>query len=130
MMRVVKNKSRTKKGKKQNFFKSLVGLVNGNALAREEFVVHLPYLMFLSLIALVYIVNGYWAESAVRNINSSSIELKEMRSEYITTKSDLMYISKQSKIAGIVEERELGLKESYTPPKKIVVKSREFLEVE
>ncbi len=130
MMRVVKNKSRTKKGKKQNFFKSLVGLVNGNALAREEFVVHLPYLMFLSLIALVYIVNGYWAESAVRDINNSSIELKEMRSEYITTKSDLMYISKQSKIAGIVEERELGLKESYTPPKKIVVKSREFLEVE
>ena len=41
-MRVVKNKSGTKKGKKQNFFKSLVGLVNGNALAREEFVVHLP----------------------------------------------------------------------------------------
>lgn len=130
MMRVVKNKSGTRKGKKQNFFKSLVGLVNGNALVREEFVVHLPYLMFLSLIALVYIVNGYWAESAVRNINSSSIELKEMRSEYITTKSDLMYISKQSKIAGIVEERELGLKESYTPPKKIVVKSREYLEVE
>ena len=130
MMRVVKNKSGIKRDKKQNLFKSLVGLVNGNALAREEFVVHLPYLMFLSLIALVYIVNGYWAESAVRNINSSSIELKEMHSVYITTKSDLMYISKQSKIAGIVEERELGLKESYTPPKKIVVKSREYLEVE
>jgi hypothetical protein len=130
MMRVVKNKSGIKRDKKQNLFKSLVGLVNGNALAREEFVVHLPYLMFLSLIALVYIVNGYWAESAVRNINSSSIELKEMHSVYITTKSDLMYISKQSKIAGIVEERELGLKESYTPPKKIVVKSREYSEVE
>ena len=130
MMRVVKNKAGAKKAKKQGFFKSLVGLVNGNALAREEFVVHLPYMMFLALIALVYIINGYWAESAVRNINRSSIELKEMRSEYITTKSDLMYISKQSKIAGIVEERGLGLKESYTPPKKIVVKSQEYSAVE
>lgn len=121
MMRIVKNKVESKKNKKQNFFKSLVGLVNGNALAREEFVVHLPFMMFLALIALVYIINGYWAEGAVRNINRSSVELKEMRSEYITTKSDLMYVSKQSKIAGIVAERDLGLKESFTPPKKIVV---------
>ncbi|MBL4624907.1 MAG: hypothetical protein JKY42_07185 [Flavobacteriales bacterium] len=125
----MKNKVGSKKGKKQNFFKSLVGLVNGNALAREEFVVHLPYMMFLALIALMYIINGYWAEGAVREINRSSVELKEMRSEYITTKSDLMYISKQSKISGIVAERKLGLKESYTPPKKIVVKSQENSEV-
>ncbi len=117
-MRIVRNKVEKKKNKKQNFFKSLVGLVNGNALAREEFVVHLPFMMFLALIALVYIINGYWAEGAVRNINRSSVELKEMRSEYITTKSDLMYVSKQSKIAGIVTERNLGLKESFTPPKK------------
>jgi hypothetical protein len=129
MMRVEKNKVGSKKGKK-NFFRSLLGLVNGNALAREEFVVHLPYMMFIALVALTYIVNGYWAESAVRNINRSSIELKEMRSEYITTKSELMYISKQSKIAGIVTEREMGLKESYTPPMKIVVESRDDSGVE
>lgn len=121
-MRVVKNKTEEAQRKTKGFFKTVVGLVNGNTLAREEFVQHLPYMMFLALVALVYIVNGYWAENTVRNINQSEIELKEMRSEYITAKSDLMYISKQSKISGIAKEKELGLEESNTPPKKIVVK--------
>lgn len=117
-----------KKKKAKGFFVALVGFVNGNALAKEEVVTHLPFMFFLVLVALTYIINGFWAENTVRGINKASIELKEMRSEYITTKSDLMYISKQSEITGIIQEREMGLKESYIPPKKIVVEQSNLIQ--
>ena len=48
-------------------------------------------------------------------------QLKELRSEYISTKSDLMFASKQSQVAKATEA--LGLKESIVPPFKIEVDS-------
>ena len=69
----------------------------------------------------MYIANGYFAESAIRSIDRTGNQLKELRSEYITTKSDLMYESKQSQVAKALAEKELGLKESVLPPEKIVV---------
>lgn len=102
--------------------RSFAGILNGNILTRDGVVRHLPYLLFLAFLALIYIANGYLAEDTVRELNRVDNELKELRSEYITTKSDLMYKSKQSQIANILEQKQLGLKESYYPPKKIVVK--------
>jgi len=110
-----------KNGKK--VVRSFVGIFNGNILTREGVIIHLPYLLFLAFLALLYIANGYLAEDTVRELNRVDNNLKEFRSEYITTKSDLMYKSKQSQIAKIIEQKELGLKESYYPPKKIVVKN-------
>ena len=62
--------------------------------------------------------NGYYAEQTVRKINKVTNELKELKSEYITSKSELMFISKQSEVAKLSVK--LGIKESVTPPKKIV----------
>lgn len=101
--------------------KPLVDVLSGNFLEQEQVVKHLPFMLFLVFLGLVYIGNGYMAEGSVRKINKSKSQLKELRSEYITTKSDLMYTTKQSELAGIIEERGLGLKESIVPPKKIVV---------
>lgn len=80
---------------------------------------HVPFLLFLSVIAILYIANGYWADDKVRQVNKISAQLKELRSEYISTKSDLMFVSKQSEVARTAEK--LGLKEPVTPPMKIVV---------
>lgn len=105
--------------------RSVVDFFNGRALSGKEIVGQLPYLMFLVLIALVYIANGYWAENSIRKLNKMSNDLKELRSEYITTKSDLMYATKQSELASVIEEKELQLEESNVPPKKIVVKEND-----
>mgnify|MGYP001573390264 CR=1 FL=1 len=107
-----------RKGK--NFAKPLINIISGNIFTREEVLKHLPYVLFLAFIALLYIANGYYAEDTVRQLNKASNELKELRSEYITTKSDLMYISKQSEVANMAEKKNLGLKESIVPPQKIV----------
>ena len=94
-------------------------LVSGNFLGKENIVKHLPFISFLSLLMLLYIANGYYAEDTVRALNRVANDLKEMRSEYISTKSELMFRSKQSEIAKLLGKYEV--RESVVPPKKLVV---------
>lgn len=112
-----------KSRKRNSLSRPLVSIISGSIFTREEVVRHLPYFLFLAFIALLYIANGYYAEDTVRQLNKAGNELKELRSEYISTKSDLMYISKQSEVANMAEKKSLGLKESLVPPQKIVVKN-------
>ena len=102
--------------------KSVADIFTGNFLTRENTVKQIPFILFLSLMAMGYIAKRYYAERTVREINKVAGEIKELRSEYITTKSDLMFISKQSEVAKAVAE--LGLKESVVPPKKIVIETK------
>lgn len=114
--------------KERSLRRSIVDVLNGNFLTKDDVLFHLPYLLFLCLLALIYIANGYVAEDTVRKLNKVGREVKEFRSEYITTKSELMYKSKQSELAEFIERKGLGLKESYEPPKKIVVESENLIE--
>jgi hypothetical protein len=114
-----------KPSKISKFTRPVADVLSGNFLAGDKVVKNLPYTLFIVFIGLVYIANGYLAEGAVRDINRVGSELKELRSEFITTKSDLMYTTKQSELAKIIEERGLGLEESYDPPKKIVITEEE-----
>ena len=94
---------------------------SGTFLINEKTLSHLPFILFLTLLAIFYIANGYYADDKIREFNSVSNQLKELRSEYISTKSDLMFASKQSQVAKATEV--LGLKESIVPPFKIEVDS-------
>ena len=99
--------------------KSLTNIFSGNFLSRSNVVESLPFVFFLTFIGVLYIANGYYAERTVRDLYRVGNELKELRSEYITLKSDLNYKSKQSQVAQATEI--LGIYESTTPPTKIVV---------
>lgn len=114
--------------KERSLRRSIVDVLNGNFLTKDDVLFHLPYLLFLCLLALIYIANGYVAEDTVRKLNKVGREVKEFRSEYITTKSELMYKSKQSELAEFIDRKGLGLKESFEPPKKIVVESENLIE--
>lgn len=84
---------------------------------------NMPFILFLSGLALVYIANSHKAEKKVRRINKLSREIKELRWEYLNVKSELMFRSKLSEVSKAVEP--LGLKELSNPPQKIVVKKEE-----
>ena len=75
---------------------------------------NIPFFLFLSVLAVVYIYNGLYADKTVRNINKVSNELKELQYEYKTLKSEVMFRSKQSELAKAVAP--LGLKELVVPP--------------
>lgn len=114
-------KKNVKSPKSGNIITRTVGSVmSGSFLSRESVLHNLPFIFFLTLIALCYIANGYYAEEQIRNLNTMSNKLKELRSEYIVSKSDLMFISKQSEV--VRRAAPLGIKESLEPPKEILVK--------
>lgn len=108
--------------------RAFIGVMSGDIFGSEQLIKHLPYLGFLVLLGLVYIGIGYSAEDSVRQINKDKAELKEMRSEYITIKSDLMYATKQSELIKILHEKGLTLEESFQPPKKIEITEDELEE--
>jgi hypothetical protein len=103
--------------KKGVLAKGLSAIFSGTFLTNEKTLKHVPFLLFLALIAILYIANGYYADDKIREVNKINNELKELRSEYISVKSDLMFVSKQSEVAKSVEQ--LGLKEPVVPPMKI-----------
>ena len=76
-----------------------------------------PFLMFIAFLAFVYIANNYLAEDKIRKINRLTKELKEIRYEFISTKSKLGELSKQSKLADKLKGK--GIKESTEPIKTI-----------
>ncbi|MGX5820489.1 FtsL-like putative cell division protein [Chitinophaga lutea] len=78
---------------------------------------NLPFILFLAVVALVYIANAHLAEKKVRRINKLSKEIKELKWEYLSVRSELMFRSKLSEVSKAVEP--LGLKELSTPPQRI-----------
>ena len=107
-----------KSGKKE---RQVLDVINGNFLTNDSSLKQIPFILFLVFVAIIYISNTYYAEKILRKTNSINNEIKELRSEYITSKSDLMFISKQSEVARAAEEMKIGIKESVVAPKKIVI---------
>ena len=111
----VKEKKKSGPSKTGKMLQSVLG---GAFLEKDMFLKNLPFIFFMSFLALMYIANTYLAEKTIRDIEKTKTMLKEMRSEYITSKSELMTGRKQSEVARkfIVA----GLKESLDSPRKIV----------
>lgn len=85
---------------------------------------HLPKIIFVMTLGLFYIGNTHYAEKTVRKINHVQTEVEDLRADYTTMKSDLMFASKQSEVARKVKQ--YGLEESLNPPFKIVVEKGEY----
>ena len=83
-----------------------------------------PQTLFLTLIGIIYIGNNHWAEKTIRKIDKIQIEVEELRADYTSLKADYMFAAKQSEVARKVKNT--GLKESSTPPNKIVLKKGEY----
>jgi hypothetical protein len=105
-----------KEEKSQGVFMSIL---SGNFLSNEKIVQRVPYVLFLTFLCIFYIANGYYAEKTVKELFRTTNEIKELRSEYISTKSDLELIKQQSHVAFSIKS--LELKESLTPPSKIII---------
>ena len=80
----------------------------------QSIVRQLPFFLFLSLLAVIYIYNGHKADKLARDITRTTRELKELQYEYKTVKGEVLFRSKQSELVKAVAP--LGLKELSTPP--------------
>lgn len=83
----------------------------------EWIVKNLPFTLFLSLLALLYIANGHYAVKNIREINKLDQEVKELHWRYLDAKTDLMLRSKMSEVYRGVAPG--GLEVPVTPPIRI-----------
>ena len=98
---------------------SLRSILDGSILTRDAVVKMLPFGLYLAFLIVDYIGNSYYSEKIIRKTSKVRNELKELEYEYISSKSDLMDISKQSEVAIRLDSLKTGLKESLVPPIKI-----------
>lgn len=94
-------------------------ILEGSFLVREKVIGLLPFLIFLTGIGLLYIFNSNYANHTIISITKTKRQIEEQRFEYINTKSKLMQTTRQTEIAKRLQNS--GLKESKTPPRKILI---------
>jgi len=73
------------------FGNTLKDILGGDLLSTGTFK-FFRYLLYLALLAFIYIANNYYAENNIREISKLRKELKELRYEYINVKTRLMQI--------------------------------------
>ena len=92
----------------------ITGIMDGSFLSSENASRNIPFALFLCLLAGFYIANSYNAERIVRQTSKAVKDLKDLRSEYVSLKSELVFNSNPSQVADKLVL--LGVAESKTPP--------------
>jgi hypothetical protein len=86
--------------------------MNGESIVRI-----LPFMLFLTAWAIVYIANRHYGVKTLREIDQIRNEIPDLKADYYTINADLSNSSIQSQVTKKVEP--LGLKELTAPPKRI-----------
>lgn len=113
---VLSDEVEAKAGASEEFLKSLLS-PRGFSSARA--VAAVPFIAFLAFLAIIYIANRHLAEDTVREIDTTTREVKYLSWEYKSLKADLMLKSTQSEVALKVDT--VGLKALIAPPKRIIL---------
>jgi len=89
--------------------------IDWKKLVSHKWVVrNIPFFLFLTILAVLYIYNGHHTDKLILKINTTEKKIKELEYEYKTIKSDVIFRSKASELIKVVEP--LGLKELTQPP--------------
>lgn len=91
-------------------------VLKGDILHKNIIAGNTGLILFIMLLAFVYVGIRYYVEDDIKEISRLQKELKEVRIESITRSSELMEISKRSTVVKTVRSKGLGLTESTEPP--------------
>lgn len=111
-------KGNGKKAKSGSFIKELL---SGSMITEKIILGNLWYILLITLLAAIYIGNRFHAEKITRETARMQREVRELRSESLSTSASLMFISRQSEVERLVRERGLNLEELKTPAYKLLV---------
>ncbi len=103
------------------FARLIVHVFDGDFLNSFAKISNLPFTLFIALLIGFYIANTLHAERTIRETERTNTQLKDFRDEYISLKSELMFLSNQSQVA--VKVMPLGLLEAKEPPHKLIIQS-------
>jgi hypothetical protein len=103
----------------RNLGRFLHSLLDGTFLTKGKFRRATPFIIFLMILGVIYITNIFRVERTKRQIDDLEEDLRELRYEYITSRSKLMNESKPSEL--VIKLKGTGISETLDPPKKIVI---------
>ncbi len=102
--------------KKENNIGKILG---GGIFGDPRIIKALPFALFLTGIAMIAIRCSHSADKKVVEINELRNEMKELEAEHRESQNKLMELGMESKV--LEKAQKIGLEESKTPPKKIVI---------
>lgn len=94
-------------------------LINEDANAAKNW----RFILFIILLAIIMIANTQRYEQKCFKIKDLTIEVKELRSEFVDRRSELMQLKMESTVSREMESRQII--PSTVPPTKIKVKKEE-----
>lgn len=104
---------------KKNFY----NIIKGRFLVSDDAFKNWRFIIFLSVLALVMIGSSHSADKKVHVIARLSDDVKELKSEYVDVRMQLMQAKMESKIIKAMVDR--GLFPSVTPPQKIIINTKQ-----
>lgn len=104
---------------KEVLTESMKEVLDGRLLADTVLRRNMRFILFLTLLGILYIANGYNTEKLYMKKVALEKELGDLRFESVTTASELMRISVPSEVERRVKEAGLDLVQSKEPPVKI-----------
>lgn len=98
--------------------KVVTGVLDGSLITKHTTAGVVPYIVFLSGLALFLIFNTYYAEKQARELDRLRREVTELRIQYVETKSTYMYLTNRSELAQRLSSQ--GFIEPVEPPEIIL----------
>ena len=106
--------------KEKKISNPIKGVVSGDFLHHTKVVQNLPFLLYITLLMILYIAYGYYVDGTVHEYSKEEKRSEELYSELQSLMEIYDQESLQSKIADDVKK--VGLYESKYPPKVILDK--------
>jgi hypothetical protein len=102
----------------------LKDLLSGSIVTDRLILKNIWFLFLLTFLGALYIANRFHAERITRETTRLQREVRDLRSESLSTSANLMHESNQSQVFRLVKEHDLGLEELREPPYKLVVRGK------
>lgn len=112
-----KKKSVRKERAKKPSNRIFVQLMNGEFVARDNFIRNLPFLFYIGMLLVVMIGWGYYGETVTKQELMLEKELSELNSEFYTLASE--YNTKRGRRQIADQLKEIGVVENESTQKKI-----------
>ena len=102
-----------------SFKQKIYNVLKGRFLVDEDALKNWVFILFLTFLALMMISSSHRVDKKVQKIARLTRQRKELRAQFVATRSDLMKMKMESAIVEKLEKRDLQV--SNVPPIKIKI---------
>lgn len=95
-------------------------ILKGKFLIADDAIKNWRMLLFLSFLAIILIASSHNAESKVHEIAKLNNEVRELRTQFVDGRTELMQLKMESSVMEKMKKK--GINRPTKPPQKIIVK--------